>query len=149
MVRPKACAVALAVPICVSAGQRSGSSGSGLGVQIFALVPALTLKPGGNETFTVLLGVSPAAWLRMLVMATGLPGVAGLNLMASFGAKAADADTAGMRAAAHVSSPRRIAARDLITREASMLSSPDNSDLNGGQRRECGGFAGNSEKISP
>src|SRR4051812_49740102 len=54
-----------------------------------------------------------------------------------------------MRTAAQVSSPRRIAARDLITREASMLSSPDNSDLDGGQGREYGGFAGNWEKISP
>src|SRR3954469_4774626 len=111
-------ASAVAVPIWLDCGQ-ANTSGSAR-VQIVPLAPRFGLKPTGNETLTVLLGVSPAAWVRWLVIATALPGVAGLKLICRCGAWAAEADAAGTRIAAQARRVRR-SARDRMTQKASML----------------------------
>src|SRR3954462_14490153 len=81
-------AVAFAVPIFEPSGQAWACSWSM--VQVSTTSGGLgAVKPAGNETRTVLLGVSPLACVTVEVIAGGVEGVAGSILTSSFGAYAA------------------------------------------------------------
>ena len=59
-----------------------------------SLLPRLGVKPDGSETVTVLLAVSPSAWVIVLVIAAAVFAVAGETLKLNCGAYAADAGAA-------------------------------------------------------